>query len=160
MNETSNKNEHEFLEKVISDLSAEISDGETIQRGFLINQGIRSDAVIVDSEGNPKVVIEVKTQTESQYREQGIQQLKTYIQASSVKYGLYISPDVQYLFSLHGENENLELTHSNLSDIGDDIASRRAFTSYEELAFCYDRARKQTERFASSEATIGTSRTA
>jgi type I restriction enzyme M protein len=154
MSEASDETEIEFLDEVLSDLNSDLSADYNILREFAIKPGIRSDGVVTDSEGKPLVVIEAKIKTGTRYQEQAIQQLRTYLQASEAEYGLFVSPDVRYLFSLHGEDPVLEVSHSSLSSIINDVNQRRAFISYEELAFCYDRARKQAKKFSSNEATI------
>lgn len=154
MSEANDETEIEFLNEVLPDLNSELSEEHDIRRESAIKPGIRPDAVVADSDGKPLVVIEAKIKTGTRYQEQAIQQIRSYLQASEAKYGLFVSPDVRYLFSLHGEDPVLEVSHSNLSSITDRNNSRRAFISYEELAFCYDRARKQGKRFASNQATI------
>lgn len=154
MSEASDETEIEFLDEVFSDLNSDLSDEHNVIREFAIKPGIRSDGVVTDSEGKPLVVIEAKIKTGARYQEQAIQQLRTYLQASEAEYGLFVSPDVRYLFSLHGEDPVLEASHSSLSSIINVTDQRRAFISYEELAFCYDRARKQAKKFSSNEATI------
>ena len=154
MSEPGYETETEFLDRALADLSSQLSEETEIHREYAIKPGIRADAVVVDQDKKPIVVVEAKIKTGSRSQDQAIQQIRTYLQATEAKYGLFLSPDIRYLFSIQGENPVLEVSHSDLANILNGDNSRRGFSSYEELAFCYDRARDQARRIASNEATI------
>lgn len=156
MDEDVSNTEHDLLSNLIGEFRGEINGEYTFEERSILSGGIEVDAVIRDSTGSPQIIIEVKKNSDKSLQEHALQQLKIYVEKSEAEFGILVSPGVQYGFSITEENGEYEYSYSTLDAItgNSNAAQRRPFQSYQELAFCYDHARKEAKRVTSRKITI------
>lgn len=148
--------EQDLLSNLVSKIRDQIDSNYKIQEETVASSGIPADSLIEDEEGKAKTIIEAKTNVDNQGSPRALQQLKIYVEESEAEFGMLVTPSINYLFSISEENDSLELSYTDLNTIygGDETKQRRAFRSYQELAFCYDRARHEAKRVCSQEISI------
>lgn len=148
--------EQDFLSELVSKIQDQIDSNYKIQKEPVASSGIPADSLIENKEGKATTIIEANQNIDNYGSQRALQQLKIYVEESEAEFGMLASPSINYLFSISEENNNLELSYADLNTIqdGDGAKQRRAFRSYQELAFCYDRARHEAKRVCSQEITI------
>lgn len=118
---------------------------ERVRTNYPMESGQRPDLVVLEQEGEPLLVVESKSSSDTASTWEAFSHIRDYSAYAESLFIGYLTPKIRYIFKsceLASENIEFQISVGSLPEDSKDLNNRRGFQSYEELEFCADYARQ------------------